>query len=236
MEEWVVISNGRIIQRFIIKEGQMVFIGRGTDADVVINNPSVSRKHASLELNNGFYFLTDWHSTNGTWVNGVRIKGSQQVPKSDMLAIGKFIIKPASLVTREVDAGSSESVASEEDGMNKTMTSVPVFRKTEEVDETISPEKRLLTVLMGDAKPDRLVLRGKPVTAGKDPSSDLVLSGMLVAKTQFTIEYRPIKGYFISPAGGMLCKTVVNGTKLQSDHLLKPKDVIEVGNIKIRVA
>ena len=235
MEEWVVISNDRIIQRFIIKEGQMLFIGRGADADVAINNPSVSRKHASLELNNGFYFITDWHSTNGTWVNGVKITGTQQVPKSDLLAIGKFIIKPASLITREVDAGSIAPIASEEDSMNKTMTSVPVFKKTEVVDETLPPEKRLLTVIMGDVKPDRLVLRGKPITAGKDPSCDLVFKGMMVAKIQFSIEFRP-KGYFISPGGGMLSKTLVNGKKLEDDHHLKPKDVIEVGSIKIRVA
>ena len=209
MEEWVVIANDRIIQRFMIKEGQMVFIGRASDAEVVINNPSVSRKHASLELSGGFYFLTDWHSTNGTWVNGVKIKGTQQVMQSDMLAIGKFIIKPASLVTREVDAGSAAAVATAQDSLNKTM--------------------------MGEVKPDRLVLRGKPITAGKDPSCNLVFSGMLVAKIQFSIELRP-QGYFISPGGGMLSKTVVNGKKLTSDHLLKPKDIIEVGNIKIRVS
>lgn len=236
MEEWVVTANDRIIQRFFIKEGQMLFIGRGADADVVINNPSVSRKHASLELNNGFYFLTDWHSTNGTWVNGEKITGCQQVPKSDMLAIGKFIIKPASLITREVDAGSIAAIASEEDSLNETMTVVPVFKKTEAVDETIPPEKRLLTVQLGQVKPNRLVLRGKPITAGKDPSCDMVLSGgMTVAKIQFTIEFRP-EGYYLSPKGGMLSKTVVNGKKITTDHLLKPKDIIEVGNIKIRVS
>jgi len=235
MEEWVVIANNRIIHRFVIEEGQMLFIGRGTDANVVINNPSVSRKHASLELNNGFYFLTDWHSTNGTWLNGERINGTQQVSKSDMLAIGKFTIKPASLVTREVDAGSSAAHSTEEESFSKTMTAVPVFKKTEEVDGTLPPQKRLLTVLMGEVQPNRLVLRGMPIKAGKDPSCDLVFSGMMVSKIQFTIEYRP-KGYYISPKGGILSKTVVNGNKLQKDHLLKPKDIIEVGNIKIRVS
>lgn len=235
MEEWVVIANDRIIQRFMIKEGQMVFIGRASDAEVVINNPSVSRKHASLELSGGFYFLTDWHSTNGTWVNGIKIKGTQQVMQSDMLAIGKFIIKPASLVTREVDAGSTAAVATAQDSLNKTLTATPVFKKTEEVDETLPPEKRLLTVLMGEVKPDRLVLRGQPITAGKDASCNLVFAGMLVAKIQFSIELRP-RGYFISPGGGMLSKTIVNGTKLTNDRLLKPKDIIEVGNIKIRVS
>lgn len=234
MEEWVVIANDRIIQRFTIEEGQVLIIGRGTEANVVINNPSISRRHASLELKNGFRFLTDWHSTNGTWVNGERITGTQQVIKSDIINIGKFIIKPAALLTREVEAGSS-AVASEEDSRNETMTAIPVFRKAEEVDETLQHRKRILTVLMGEARPSRLVLRGKPVTAGKDPACDLILSGMLVAKIQFSIELRP-KGYFISPQGGLFGKTSINGKKLSDDQLLYPKDIIEVGKIKIRVS
>lgn len=47
-------------------------IGRHSDNDVVINDPSVSNKHARLNYEENF-FLTDLRSSNGTFVNGKKI-------------------------------------------------------------------------------------------------------------------------------------------------------------------
>jgi len=47
-------------------------IGRTSDNDIIIKNPSVSKKHARLNFNN-YYFLTDLLSANGTFLNGKKI-------------------------------------------------------------------------------------------------------------------------------------------------------------------
>lgn len=50
-------------------------IGRERPADVVIDAPQVSARHASIEhLGGGTYRLTDLGSSNGTWVNDQRIE------------------------------------------------------------------------------------------------------------------------------------------------------------------
>jgi len=47
-------------------------IGRNSDNDVVLANPSVSNHHARLNHEDGF-FLTDLRSSNGTFLNGKKI-------------------------------------------------------------------------------------------------------------------------------------------------------------------
>lgn len=49
-------------------------VGKLTEScELVINQPVVSRIHARLELREGAIYLTDLHSTNGTFQNGVRL-------------------------------------------------------------------------------------------------------------------------------------------------------------------
>jgi pSer/pThr/pTyr-binding forkhead associated (FHA) protein len=48
----------------------LITIGRSPDNTIVINNPSVSARHAHLQLAGETYRLKDLGSTNGTHVNG----------------------------------------------------------------------------------------------------------------------------------------------------------------------
>src|SRR5947209_2402680 len=50
-----------------------ITIGRAPDNMIVIDDPSVSNRHALLELAGESYRLKDLESTNGTKVNGIPI-------------------------------------------------------------------------------------------------------------------------------------------------------------------
>lgn len=52
----------------------MTSIGRAPDNDIVINDDSVSQRHATLEWSALGAELTDLSSTNGTFVNGTRVR------------------------------------------------------------------------------------------------------------------------------------------------------------------
>jgi len=52
---------------------ELVTIGRSPDNTMVIYDPSVSGRHAQLELSGEIYRIKDLGSTNGTRVNGVPI-------------------------------------------------------------------------------------------------------------------------------------------------------------------
>ena len=52
---------------------ELITIGRAPDNTIVIDDPSVSSRHAQLELSGETYRLKDLESTNGTRVNGIPI-------------------------------------------------------------------------------------------------------------------------------------------------------------------
>jgi pSer/pThr/pTyr-binding forkhead associated (FHA) protein len=53
--------------------GADAIIGRGPDCDIRLAVDSVSRKHAKVALRNEEYHVEDMNSTNGVYVNGVRV-------------------------------------------------------------------------------------------------------------------------------------------------------------------
>jgi len=66
---------------------QTVLIGRAPNAEVWIDDPSVSGSHAQLVYCAGIYTLTDLRSTNGTKVNGHFIK-THVLRDSDRIRFG----------------------------------------------------------------------------------------------------------------------------------------------------
>jgi hypothetical protein len=67
-------------------------IGRGHTADLVLNDPQVSRLHARLELRDGVVHLEDLGSLNGTGRNGQRLNGITRLDPGDRLQIGSATI------------------------------------------------------------------------------------------------------------------------------------------------
>jgi len=67
------ITLGTEIKTFPIRPG-LAYVGRSTANDIVINDPTISQRHASIEYSRSGVFLTDLGSTNGTYVAGQPIK------------------------------------------------------------------------------------------------------------------------------------------------------------------
>ena len=65
-----------------------VIIGRSRDADVVIDDPNVSRRHAEVRPSGGSWIVRDLGSTNGVKVNGRRIQGPQSLKAGDTIELG----------------------------------------------------------------------------------------------------------------------------------------------------
>ena len=80
------------ISQEVIVPSQGLTIGRTRDNDLVIDEPTVSRYHARIAIENNQLVLYDLDSTNGSFVNNKR--RSQAVLKSDdIVRIGSTIIK-----------------------------------------------------------------------------------------------------------------------------------------------
>jgi adenylate cyclase len=64
-------------------------IGRRDSCDICLKFPNVSAMHAELTFKEGYWFVKDLNSTNGTKVNGHRIVGQKLLRPGDELEIAK---------------------------------------------------------------------------------------------------------------------------------------------------
>lgn len=68
-------------------------IGRSPENDLVLDFPFMSKKHLKIELaEDGYYYVTDLNSTNGTLLNNVRMN-TARLQSGDTLSIGIVDIK-----------------------------------------------------------------------------------------------------------------------------------------------
>ena len=74
-------------QRLTVTEGKVFTIGRSSTNDLCLRDHKVSRIHCQLELTEGECTVSDLNSTNGTFVNGERLKEKVLQP-GDHLGIG----------------------------------------------------------------------------------------------------------------------------------------------------
>jgi pSer/pThr/pTyr-binding forkhead associated (FHA) protein len=81
-------GGGRVGESFAV-EGERVSIGRSPEADVFLDDVTVSRDHARLVRRHGAWHLDDLGSLNGTYVNRRRID-SHKLENGDELQIGKY--------------------------------------------------------------------------------------------------------------------------------------------------
>ncbi len=81
-------GGGRVGQSFPLS-GDKRLIGRSPEADVFLDDVTVSRDHAVLVWRAGTWWLDDSGSLNGTYVNRRRID-SHRLEDGDELQIGKY--------------------------------------------------------------------------------------------------------------------------------------------------
>ena len=67
--------------------GTVTRLGRSLSADVEIDDPSVSRRHALIVRQDGQTYLLDDGSRNGTWHNGIRVDRAV-LQDGDTIALG----------------------------------------------------------------------------------------------------------------------------------------------------
>jgi len=82
--------KNELLKTFKIDKDEIA-IGRLKSSDIHINNPVVSRQHARIIKNQGNYLIEDLKSTNGIYLNKVRII-SRYLKDGDVINIGKHTL------------------------------------------------------------------------------------------------------------------------------------------------
>lgn len=101
--EWthvlVVVEGASAGERFVL--GRELSIGRDPTCDVRLVDRSVSRLHCRVSLAEQRALVTDNGSTNGTFVDGVRVQGSAVLKPGALLQIGDHLLRHDVCTTAE---------------------------------------------------------------------------------------------------------------------------------------
>ena len=68
---------------------ESLVIGRALTADVVVQDPMSSRQHARFFIRDGFGWVEDLNSSNGSFLNGRRLLEATRISDGDVLSIGQ---------------------------------------------------------------------------------------------------------------------------------------------------
>ncbi len=230
MAVWAIKLRDKIVKQFAIDDGERLTIGRSSEADVVVDNTAISRKHSVFERKNGVYFLEDLGSLNGTMVNGKKIDTCVQLFEEDTIEIGKFQLLPA------VEAVQSAEAASQSAAYDYGDETVFVTKAAAAAKNTSSQNGKgahLLKVIMGDGSPAEVALTGRSsIKIGKDVNADLRITAWFVAGAQCYIISRN-KEFYLEPQRSW-AKTTVNGVAVKKECKLRKGDIIQIRGVKVR--
>lgn len=87
-EPYLVVTEGALRGAEFPLRSATTTIGRGEDADVQIDEPDASRRHAVIERKRGACLLRDLGSTNGTFLHGLLHAAEAILRDGDRFRIG----------------------------------------------------------------------------------------------------------------------------------------------------
>ncbi|MFW6059310.1 MAG: ATP-binding protein [Phycisphaeraceae bacterium] len=114
-------------KRFDLPDTEPQMIGRSTES-LPLSDQTISRRHAELTPDEGRWYIRDLGSSNGTFVNGVRVTGRRELKPGDQVRTGTTLLLFGSERGRagaqvhvakkgEIDINVERTVASNDDSM-----------------------------------------------------------------------------------------------------------------------
>jgi adenylate cyclase len=134
----------------VISGGRPFTVGRVASCDLPIQDPTVSRRHAELELAGAGVRVRDVGSTNGTYLDGVRIIDALATPGS-RVAFGKVDFE-----VQVQEPAESELELADEGALDATiLRQLPVSGRADIASQLAEPRGSSLLKVAGDSPEDR---------------------------------------------------------------------------------
>jgi len=92
-------------QEFTFNQDPEIYIGRVDDCDITLKDPKISSEHCGIFFEDGAYFLEDFGSTNGTYINTTKIEEGSDYTISG----GETLFLGASKISLTLSSSSSSA-------------------------------------------------------------------------------------------------------------------------------
>ena len=227
MAKLVLSMNGSVLGNYFLEKERFTF-GRKPTCDIHINDQGVSKEHAVIITLGNDQILEDLGSTNGTMVNGEKVK-SHILQNGDVIEIGRYKLRfvnakalpdidfDKTLIIPAYDRTKlrQEGIVKDEEEIESITTAVPSARNV----KTISPLGAVLGI-SGQLSGQEMELV-RPITVFGKPDSSAIIT-------------RRPTGYFVTHVVGKK-HPIVNGKVISEEPFpLDNLDQIEIGLDKLQ--
>ena len=209
--------NGAVIKEVRLEKGETTF-GRKPDNDIAIGHPTISGHHGKIRKDGDRYLLEDLNSTNGTYLNGQRVKSAVLKNRDRIGAAGhilEFLLDDAAEASAEPEPA-PKSTASEK-------ANAPA--EPELIGAKVGPG--MIRIISGAADgPTEVPLKDLVTYLGTADQAAIKIKGFMAPSLAAAISRKP-EGYFLKAIKAGYPK--VNGLAIQDQVLLENGATIEAG-------
>jgi NADPH-dependent 2,4-dienoyl-CoA reductase/sulfur reductase-like enzyme/pSer/pThr/pTyr-binding forkhead associated (FHA) protein len=231
-----------------LSQTRVVGIGRQPGIMLLVDEGTVSRRHAEISYANGQYILLDMGSSNGTFVNGRRLEAQSPyiLQPDDTIRFGtrvSFTFKQRAIDPKLKEAMGSVTmiglpydprkdnaplglpVFSMDGSLLLPGTTVPVAA---DVVKSFKSTPALLIVKSANQPPEVCLLRqGKHTLIGRDEGNDIEILDVAVSRRHAEILPGP-DGFYVRDLGSSN-GVIVNQTSIDNPYQLSHGDRITIG-------
>jgi pSer/pThr/pTyr-binding forkhead associated (FHA) protein len=86
-------ENGLQMGHVYLVQGPRLVLGRSLESHIQLDDPRVSRQHAAIDAVQGMVHIVDLESSNGTYLNGVRIERPSTLKLGDEIRVGSTVLR-----------------------------------------------------------------------------------------------------------------------------------------------
>jgi len=225
---YVVLKSGeQKLKTYRLDPSRKIRIGRAQNNDIRVEDSAVSSTHAELEPEGQHFYLTDFNSRNGTFVNKELVI-SRRLSHGDVISLGNHTMvfaygndeeKPPDFQENTHQATLQIDTA---DHRARLARGVAEMAEPEEKETTVQP----VISFLSETRPPMPVEKNR-TTLGKDAGCDIRARGWRVRKTEAFIE-KSDDSYYLVPEHPK-SRVKLNYQPVKTRTQLAEFDVIELG-------
>ncbi len=208
-------------QTFRLAAGATATIGRRSDATIHVQNPTVGRKHCELRALDGGLMVEDLKSSNGTFVNGKRVRRSP-LADGDVLLCGAAELRIRADPGRPTASDQSDWDDDWGDDWDDEMTTdmqPPSWHLVYQNDEG-----RVVTLTMS--------MKMRVLAIGADRDCEISVQDRGVEPEHVEVKWE--EGILVARDLETEVGTLVNGKPID-EKVLRNRDVLLCGGLRVRV-
>ncbi len=232
MPKFLLQFEGAVIKEIPVTKGELT-VGRKSDNDIVIDNPTVSGHHCKISLVNDTFFVEDLNSSNGVFVNAKKTMKAG-LKHNDIIGIAKHALK---FIDDRKESTLVSAPAAPQPAADATMMISPQKQQEIAVAAASAAQKKpaVVRVIKGVVDAPEYELKASSTYIGKSDKVQIRIKGTGLfgsAPENAAMIANRADGYFLVPVKENYAR--LNGRVVSGKELLKDGDVIEVGGTTLQ--